>query len=96
MQVVAQIVWGLAPWENPATAPRLLRKLGHFRSAILSLLDRDPLARPSMAEFKRACNNVLRDPQTLLSQGGFSGTTSNPVSTMGGFSAPMGLSGPQN
>ena len=68
-------MWGLAPWEDPATAPRLLSKLGHFRSAVLSLLDRDPQGRPSMAQFQRACNNVLHDPQSLLS-----GKSSKPAS----------------
>ena len=67
MQVVAQILWGLAPWEDPSTAPRLLSKLGHFRSAVLALLNRDPSARPSMAQFQRACSNVLREPQSLRS-----------------------------
>ena len=48
-----------APWEAPATAPALLKKLGYFRKPVLALLDRDPLERPSMAEFHQACRHVL-------------------------------------
>ena len=60
MQVIAQILGKEeAPWEAKATAPVLLKKLGHFRGAVLSLLSRDALARPSMAEFQLACNRVL-------------------------------------
>ena len=48
-----------APWEAPATAPALLKKLGYFRKPVLALLDREPIERPSMAEFHQACRRVL-------------------------------------
>ena len=48
------------PWEEGAPgAPRLLRRLGQFRSAILALLDRSPSGRPSMATFQQLCRAVL-------------------------------------
>jgi hypothetical protein len=43
------------PWEDPDTAPVLMRNFGYFKS----LLERDPARRPSMAEFRRKCNRVL-------------------------------------
>jgi hypothetical protein len=56
-----------APWEAAATAPFLLKKLGHFKAPVLSMLARNALERPSMAEFQLACSRVLRSsvpPQT--------------------------------
>ena len=60
MQVMSQILGEQeAAWEAKATTPSLLKTLGHFRGAVLSLLARDAMARPSMAEFQLACNRVL-------------------------------------
>jgi hypothetical protein len=47
------------PWEDPDTAPVLMRNFGYFKNAVMSLLERDPARRPSMAEFRRKCNRVL-------------------------------------
>jgi hypothetical protein len=47
------------PWEDEATAPALLRRFGHFKMAVMGLLNRDPSARPSMSEFRKQCNRVL-------------------------------------
>jgi hypothetical protein len=46
------------PWENPVTAPAMLRRFGHFKFAVMGLLSRDPEDRPSMCEFRRQCNRV--------------------------------------
>ena len=60
LQVIAQIA-GEAPlpWEDPATAPAILKRFGLFKEVILELLERDPDARPSMADFMRSCRQVL-------------------------------------
>ena len=47
------------PWEDPETAPSLLRRFGHFKMAVMSLLQRDPADRPSMEDFRKQCNRVL-------------------------------------
>ena len=47
------------PWEDPDTAPALLSRFGHFKMAVMGLLQRDPDARPSMEEFRKQCNRVL-------------------------------------
>ena len=47
------------PWEDPNTAPALLRQFGHFKLPVLSLLERDPAKRPSMDQFLKQCNRVL-------------------------------------
>lgn len=64
-QVVAKVVGEEeAPWEAASTAPALLSKLGHFKTAVGSLLEREPLERPSMAEFALACSRVLHSTIT--------------------------------
>lgn len=47
------------PWEDPEIAPALLRRFGHFKLPVMSLLERDPSKRPSMNEFLKECNRVL-------------------------------------
>jgi hypothetical protein len=47
------------PWEDPETAPALLRRFGHFKFAVMSLLERDPEKRVGMPEFRKLCNRVL-------------------------------------
>lgn len=60
MQVISQIVGETPlPWEDPATAPVILKRFGLFKDVILELLDRDPDARPSMVDFTRSCRQVL-------------------------------------
>jgi hypothetical protein len=49
----------LLPWEDPVTAPAMLRRFGHFKFAVMGLLSRDPEERPSMCEFCKQCNRVL-------------------------------------
>ncbi|NJR43001.1 MAG: hypothetical protein HC767_10395 [Akkermansiaceae bacterium] len=41
------------------TAPAILKRFGLFKDVILELLERDPEARPSMAEFMHGCRQVL-------------------------------------
>lgn len=60
VQVMDRIVGVEAlPWEDPQTAPALLRRFGHFRVAVMNLLARNPEERPSMPEFRQQCNRVL-------------------------------------
>ena len=60
MQVISQIVGDRPlPWEDPVTAPAILKRFGLFKDVILELLDRDPNARPSMLDFTRSCRQVL-------------------------------------
>lgn len=60
MQVMDKIAGVEAlPWEDAATAPILLRRFGHFKMAVMGLLQRDPEDRPSMEEFRKQCNRVL-------------------------------------
>lgn len=87
VQIMAQILWGPPPWEHPKTAPAFLRKLGHFQGPVLKCLNRNPLMRPSMAEFKRACNMVIcNSPSSIRSSvaGGYSQAGGFPQS--GGYS----------
>lgn len=100
LQIIAQILWGQAPWEHPKTAPSLLRKLGHFQTPVLQCLSRNPQLRPTMHEFKRACNRVITSvPSSMRSSqapgfpqssdaGGFS------LSNATGYPNPAGLSLP--
>jgi hypothetical protein len=50
---------GPLPWEDPVTAPAMLRRFGHFKFAVMGLLSREPEERPSMREFRKQCNRVL-------------------------------------
>lgn len=60
LQVISQIVGDTPlPWEDPATAPAILKRFGLFKAVILELLERDPDARPSMIDFMRSCRQVL-------------------------------------
>jgi hypothetical protein len=47
------------PWEGEGITPAIKRCLGIFKTPIISLLSRDPSARPSMSEFCDSCNRVL-------------------------------------
>lgn len=47
------------PWEDADTAPALLRRFGHFKLAVMNLLQREPSKRPSMKAFLKDCNRVL-------------------------------------
>jgi hypothetical protein len=47
------------PWEGGGITPAIRRRLGIFKTPIISLLSRDPLERPSMSEFCDSCNWVL-------------------------------------
>jgi hypothetical protein len=47
------------PWEDPVTAPTLLKHFGHFKLAVMGLLNRNPEERISMCEFRKQCNRVL-------------------------------------
>jgi hypothetical protein len=65
LQVIKQVIGKeQAPWEAAITAPVIFDKLGHFKPAVLSLLQRTPLDRPSMAEFELACSRVLQSTIT--------------------------------
>jgi hypothetical protein len=60
LQIVAMILGSeMAPWEHPMTAAAMLRPLGHFKGPVLAMLERDPRNRPSMLQFKQACQRVL-------------------------------------
>ena len=49
------------PWEKETAGGEHLReRLGCFRGPILSLLERNPALRPSMAAFEQTCHSVLR------------------------------------
>jgi hypothetical protein len=47
------------PWESGGITAAIKRRLGIFKTPIISLLSRDPSARPSMSEFCNSCNRVL-------------------------------------
>jgi serine/threonine protein kinase len=47
------------PWEGQGNTRAIRKRLGIFKAPIISLLSRDPLERPSMAEFCNSCNRVL-------------------------------------
>ena len=51
-------------WEDEATAPRLLRRIGAHKAVIMSLLHRDPTVRPSMEDFCMHCNRILMKTST--------------------------------
>jgi hypothetical protein len=60
MQVVAQILGeSLAPWVGADAGKTLLKGVGKFRAPVLSLLQRDPSARPSISAFMQRCNSLL-------------------------------------
>lgn len=48
-----------APWEDPETAPSLMKPLGIFKKAVLALLARDPSKRMSLRDFKEECSRAL-------------------------------------
>ena len=64
MQIMDQIqgVGGEGlPWEGERLTPQVQGRLRLFRGELLQLLHRDPLQRPSMAQFCRSCARVLGD-----------------------------------
>jgi hypothetical protein len=48
-----------APWEDKETGRLLLRPLGVFKPAVLSLLRRDPAQRGTIQEFLDATHRCL-------------------------------------
>lgn len=60
VQVMAMIAGEkMAPWEDPQTAPEIVRKLGHIKSLVLRLLERNPERRMSVVEFQRGCHRMI-------------------------------------
>ena len=60
LQVVAQVVGEVPlPWEEKESARQLLRGAGMFRAPVLSLLERDPDSRPTIAAFMQRCSTLL-------------------------------------
>jgi hypothetical protein len=59
MDVIQQKNGKQCRWEGTALSPETRKKLGIFKNILLELLDRNPLKRPSMAEFCAACNRIL-------------------------------------
>ena len=49
----------LLPWEGERLTPRVKSQLRLFQDSLLKLLHRDPLQRPSMAQFCRTCSHML-------------------------------------
>lgn len=60
MQIVARIVGEMPlPWEEQDKARTLLKGAGKFRGPVLSLLERNPELRPSIAAFMQHCSSLL-------------------------------------
>jgi hypothetical protein len=60
VQIIAQLK-GEAdlPWEGERADPEVLRKMRTLRRPIMSLLERDPEKRPSMAKFCDQCDDIF-------------------------------------
>lgn len=60
MQTIKMIIGEeRAPWEDPRTAPALLKPLGSLRRIVLGLLERDPSARMNMEQAQSAIKRLL-------------------------------------
>jgi hypothetical protein len=60
VQVVAMILGRQqAPWEQEDKRSVIVHKLGPFRKAVMAMLNRNPDARPQLAEFLQSCHSVL-------------------------------------
>ena len=53
------------PWEEDNNRAYFRHKLGIFRNDLLSLVARDPAARPTMRQFSIACAGILSDGSTV-------------------------------
>jgi hypothetical protein len=54
----------MAPWEDESAGAAVLKPLGYFKKPVLALLSRDPKDRPTMQEFRLACQRVLANSIT--------------------------------
>lgn len=59
MDQIEGVNGALLPWEGDRLTDAVRSKLRLFKGALLQLLHRDPLQRPSMREFCRTCSHVL-------------------------------------
>jgi hypothetical protein len=81
MQVMDQIegVNGMQlPWEGENLTEINRKKMSLYKGALLQLLDRNPLKRPTMRAFHRTCQNILGDVSTSVGEGNFNETNLQP------------------